>query len=129
TGWGWKDVKPVFRHLDHHFLGDSEHPPRDGELDVDAPRVRWEILDAVADAAEEIGIPKTSDFNTGDNTGSCYFHVNQKRGRRWSAARGFLKPVLGRSNLRLETDVAVDKVLFEGRRAVGVRYRRGNQMV
>jgi choline dehydrogenase len=127
TGWGWDDVKPVFRQLDRHFLGDSEHHRSDGELSVEAPRVRWDILDAIADAAEEIGIPKTPDFNTGDNTGSCYFHVNQKRGRRWSAARGFLKPVLGRPNLRLESGVQVEKVLFEGRRASGVRFRRGHE--
>jgi choline dehydrogenase len=129
TGWGWNDVQPIFRNLDRHFLGDSEYHRSDGELSVEAPRVRWDILDAIADAAEEMGIPKTPDFNTGDNTGSCYFHVNQKRGRRWSAARGFLKPVLGRPNLRLETDVAVDKVLFEGKRAAGVRFRHGNEVV
>jgi choline dehydrogenase len=129
TGWGWDDVRPVFRHLDHHFLGDSEHHSASGELHVDAPRVRWDILDAVADAAEEIGIPKTPDFNTGDNEGSCYFPVNQKRGRRWSAARGFLRPVLGRPNLRLETDVQVEAVLIEGKRATGVRFRRGNEGV
>ncbi len=129
SGWGWDDVQPVFRGLDRHFLGDSEHHSASGELSVEAPRVRWDILDAVADAAEEMGIPKTRDFNTGDNTGSCYFHVNQKRGLRWSAARGFLKPVLGRPNLRLETDVAVETVLFEGRRANGVRFRHGNQWV
>src|SRR5262249_45094649 len=64
------------------------------------------------------------DFNCGDNEGSCYFHVNQRRGRRWSAARGFLKPVLGRPNLRLETNVLVEAVVFDGRRAVGVRFRR-----
>ncbi len=91
--------------------------------------MRWQILDAIADAAEEIGIPKTPDFNTGDNTGSCYFHVNQKRGRRWSAARGFLKPVLGRPNLRLQTDVAVERVLFDGKRASGVRFRRGHESI
>jgi choline dehydrogenase len=128
-GWGWDDVRTVFRHLDHHFLGDSEHHRSDGELHVDAPRVRWDILDAVADAAEEIGIPKTPDFDTGDNEGSCYFPVNQKRGRRWSAARGFLRPVLGRPNLRLETDVQVETVLFEGKRATAVRFRRGNENV
>jgi choline dehydrogenase-like flavoprotein len=129
TGWGWDDVRPVFRQLDRHFLGDSELHSANGELSVEAPRVRWDILDAIADAAEEIGIPKTPDFNTGDNTGSCYFHVNQKRGRRWSAARGFLKPVLGRANLRLETDVLVEKVLFEGKRARGVRFWRGGECV
>jgi choline dehydrogenase len=129
TGWGWDDVKPVFRQLDRHFLGDSEHHSAGGELSVEAPRVRWNILDAIADAAEEMGIPKTPDFNTGDNTGSCYFHVNQKRGRRWSAARGFLKPVLGRANLRLETDVLVEKVLFDGKRAKGVRFQRGGETI
>ena len=129
TGWGWNDVQPVFRALDHHVLGDSAHHSASGELRVDAPRVRWDILDAVADAAAEMGIPKTPDFNTGDNEGSCYFHVNQKNGRRWSAARGFLHPVLGRANLRLETGVQVESILFDGKRAGGVRFRRGNELV
>ena len=128
TGWGWNDVQPVFRALDRHFLGDSEHHSAHGELAVDLPRVRWEILDSVIDAAEEIGIPRTADPNTGDNEGSYYFHVNQKRGRRWSAARGFLKPVLHRPNLRLVTDVAVERVLFDGKRATGLRYRQGDQV-
>jgi len=82
------------------------------------------VLDSVARAAVEMGIPMTPDFNTGDNTGVGYFHVNQKRCFRWSSARGFLKPVLHRSNLRLETGVLVEKVLFEGKRAVGIRYRQ-----
>src|SRR6185312_16117318 len=128
TGWGWDDVKPVFRRLDDHFLGESEHHGVGGEWRVEAPRVRWDILAAVADAAVEMGIPATPDFNTGDNTGVGLFHVNQKRGLRWSAARGFLKPVLKRPNLRLETGVLVDRLIFEGRRAVGVRYRRGGQV-
>ncbi len=127
TGWGWDDVRPVFRQLDRHFLGDTEHHRADGELSVELPRVRWEILDKVIAAGEEIGIPKSADPNTGDNEGSYYFHVNQKRGRRWSAARGFLKPVLHRPNLRLVTHVQVERVIFDGTRAVGVRYRQDNQ--
>jgi choline dehydrogenase len=128
TGWGWNDVQPVFRKLDRHFLGDSEHHRSDGELSVEAPRVHWKILDAIINAGEEMGVPPSADPNTGDNEGSYYFHVNQKRGRRWSAARGFLKPVLNRPNLRLVTDVQVERVLFEGKRAVGVRYTQGNQL-
>jgi len=128
TGWGWNDVRPVFRQLDRHFLGDTEHHRADGELSVELPRVRWEILDTVIEAAEEIGIPRTADPNTGDNEGSYYFHVNQKRGRRWSAARGFLKPVLHRPNLRLVTDVQAERVIFDGKRAVGVRYAHDNQV-
>jgi choline dehydrogenase-like flavoprotein len=128
-GWGWNDVQPVFRKLDRHFLGDSEHHRSDGELSVDAPRVRWKILDAIIDAGEEMGVARSADPNTGDNEGSYYFHVNQKNGRRWSAARGFLKPVLNRPNLRLETGVQVERVTFDGKRASGVRFRRGNETV
>ena len=128
-GWGWDDVRAAFKRLDNHFLGDTEHHGAGGEWRVEEPRVRWAVLDAVARAATEMGIPRTSDFNTGDNTGVGYFHVNQKRGVRWSAARAFLKPVLGRPNLRLETGVLVDQLVFEGRRAVGVKFRRNGRLV
>jgi choline dehydrogenase-like flavoprotein len=129
SGWGWDDVRPVFKRLDDHFMGESEHHGVGGEWRVEPPGVRWDILDSVAKAAVEMGIPMTPDFNTGDNTGVGYFHVNQKRGFRWSAARGFLKPILHRDNLRLETGVLVEKVLFDGKRAVGVRYRQHGRTV
>jgi len=128
SGWGWEDVAPVFRRLDDHFLGETEHHGAGGEWRVEQPRLRWDVLDAVRDAATEMGVPPTSDFNTGNNTGVGYFHVNQKRGLRWSAARGFLKPVLRRPNLRLETGVLAERVLFDGPRACGVRFRRNGQV-
>src|SRR5229473_2605469 len=93
-----------------------------GGWGIEAPRLSWIILDAVGKAAEEMGIPKIPDFNTGDNEGVGYFHVNQKRGRRWSSARGFLKPALKRANLRLEKDVLVDRLIVEDGRAAGVRF-------
>ena len=123
-GWGWDDVLPVFKKLDGHFLGDTEHHGGSGEWRVEQMRVSWPILDAVIEAATEMGIPRTDNFNTGDNNGVGYFHVNQRRGVRLSTARAFLKPVLKRPNLKVETGVLVEKVLFEGRRAVGVQYRR-----
>jgi len=129
TGWGWDDVLPVFKRLDGHFLGETEYHGGSGEWRVEPLRVRWDILDAVAKAATEMGIPATSNFNTGNNNGVGYFHVNQKRGVRMSAARAFLKPVLKRPNLRLETGVLVEKVLFDGRRAVGVRFRQNGRVV
>ena len=129
TGWGWDDVAPVFRRLDSHFLGDTEHHGAGGEWRVEESRVRWEVLDAVIKAANEMGIPQTGDFNTGDNTGVGYFHVNQKRGVRMSAARAFLKPVLKRPNLRLETGVLVEMLSFEGKRCTGVLYRQGGRLV
>ena len=129
TGWGYDDVLPLFRRLEDHFLGESEHHGVGGGWRIEAPRLSWAILDAVGDAAEEMGIRRIADFNTGDNEGISYFHVNQKRGRRWSSARGFLKPALGRPNLRLEKNVLVDRLIIENGRAVGVRYIQGNETV
>jgi choline dehydrogenase len=124
-GWSWEDVLPYFKKHEDHFLGPNEHHAVGGEWRVEFPRLRWDILDAWRAAAAQYGIKPIADFNTGDNEGSCYFHVNQKRGWRWSAARGFLKPVLKRQNLRLETGCLVEGLIFEGRRAVGVRFRQG----
>ena len=102
-GWGWDDVLPYFlRHEDHHG-GAGELHGAGGEWRVERPRISWDILDAVRDAAAEVGIPKIDDFNRGDNEGSDYFEVNQRRGLRVSAAKAFLKPVLSRKNLRLVT--------------------------
>ena len=127
AGWGWDDVLPYFKRHEDHFLGASAAHGVGGELRVEAPRVRWDLLDAFRRAAEQANIKSVVDFNTGDNEGCCAFHVNQKRGRRWSAARAFLKPVLHRANLRLETGCLVEGVVFDGRRAVGVRWRQGGQ--
>jgi choline dehydrogenase len=127
AGWGSRDVLPFFRKHEDHFLGESDAHATTGELRIEPPRVRWDILDAFCHAAEQAGIKRIADFNTGDNEGSCAFHVNQKRGRRWSAASAFLKPVLKRANLRLETGCLAEAILFEGRRAAGVRWRQGGE--
>jgi choline dehydrogenase-like flavoprotein len=124
TGWGWNDVLPVFKKHENHFLGESAHHAVGGEWRIEHPRVRWDLLDAFRAAAEQAGVKRIVDFNTGDNEGSAPYHVNQKFGRRWSAARGFLKPVLNRQNLRLETGCLVERVEFDGKRASGVRFRQ-----
>jgi choline dehydrogenase-like flavoprotein len=124
-GWGWDDVLPYFKkHEDHHAGANALHGAG-GEWRIERPRVSWPILDAVRQAAAQVGIPEVSDFNTGDNEGSDYFEVNQKTGVRWSAARGFLKPVLSRSNLQLVTEAHVEHVIIEEGRSIGVRYARG----
>ncbi|MFT4097857.1 MAG: GMC family oxidoreductase N-terminal domain-containing protein [Rhodoblastus sp.] len=128
-GWGWDDVLPAFKRLEDHFLGASEHHGVGGGWRIEAPRISWPVLNAVADAAVEMGVPRTPDFNTGDNEGVGYFHVNQKAGRRWSSARGFLNPALARANLRLETGVEVDSLILENGRAIGVRFRQNGEMV
>jgi choline dehydrogenase len=127
-GWSWDDVLPYFKKHEDNFLGMSEHHGTGGEWRVEFPRIRWDIIDVWREAAAQYGIAPIADFNTGDNEGSCYFHVNQKRGRRWSAARGFLKPVLNRKNLRLETGCLVEGLTLDGKsgslRATGVRWRQ-----
>jgi choline dehydrogenase len=127
AGWGWDDVLPFFKQHENHFLGDDALYGTSGELRIEAPRVRWDLLDAFRTAAGQAGIKAVTDFNTGDNEGCSAFHVNQKRGRRWSSATAFLKPVLSRSNLRLETGCLVEAVVFNGRRATGVRWRQNGQ--
>ena len=130
TGWGWDDVKPVFRGLEDHFLGDSEHHGTGGGWRVEAPRVRWDLLDRVREAAVQMGVRPLDDFNTGDNEGVSYFHVNQKKGLRWSSARGFIKPVIDeRDNLDLLSGVLVEKVIVENGRATGVQFRQGGESV
>ena len=122
AGWGWDDVLPYFRRQEDHHGGTSELHGSGGEWRVERPRVSWPILDAVREAGIEVGIPKIADFNQGDNEGSSYFEINQRRGRRWSAATAFLKPILKRPNLHLATGAHVERILFDGRRATGLRY-------
>jgi choline dehydrogenase-like flavoprotein len=124
AGWGWDDVLPFFRRHENHFMGESAAHATGGEWPVAAPRVRWDLLDAFRAAAEQAGIKSIADFNSGDNEGCCAFHVNQKRGRRVSTARAFLKPVLHRANLRLETGCLAEAIVFDQKRAAGVRWRQ-----
>ncbi len=124
AGWGWDDVLPFFKRHENHFLGESEAHAVGGEWPVSAPRVRWDLLDAFRAAAEQAGIKSIPDFNRGDNEGCCAFHVNQKHGRRVSTARAFLRPALHRANLRLETGCLAEGVVFDGKRAAGVRWRQ-----
>jgi choline dehydrogenase len=122
-GWGWDDVLKIYKSHEDHFGGANDLHGTGGEWRIEPARMRWEILDKVAAAAEQTGIPKTDDFNRGNNFGSSYFQVNHKTGRRWSAARGFLKPVLNRPNLTLMTGAHVEKIIIQDKRAAGVRFR------
>jgi len=122
VGWGWDDVLPYFIKSEDHFAGANEFHGAGGGLHVDQQRLHWDLLDAFRDAAEQYGIPKIDDFNRGDNTGSSYFQVTQKHGRRWSAADAFLRSALHRPNLRLQTHALVRRIVIENGRAVGVEF-------
>jgi choline dehydrogenase len=125
SGWSWDDVLPYFRKSEDHFAGSDELHGAGGEVRVERQRLHWPILDAVRDAAAEIGIPKVDDFNRGDNEGSSYFHVTQKRGVRWSATRAFLRPAMARPNLRVMTGAEATRILFQGMRATGLEFLLG----
>lgn len=126
-GWGWDDVLPYFKRAEDHYEGPSAFHGRGGEIRVEKQRLRWDILEAFRDACQEQGIPASHDFNTGDNDGAGFFQVTQRRGWRWSASDAFLKPVSGRANLKVETGALVDRVLFDGTRAVGIAYSVGSE--
>lgn len=120
TGWGWDDVQPLFIRSEDYFAGPSEHHGAGGPWRIERQRLRWDILDDWARAAEAEGIPCVEDFNTGDNEGVGYFKVSQKSGLRMSAARAFLRPAMRRPNLTVLTHRHVRRVVFEGHRAVGL---------
>ena len=115
AGWSWDEVLPLFRKVEDYQHGADEMHGVGGELRVEEGRVRWEILEAWRDAAEECGIPKIREFNRGDNFGSAYFQMNQRRGVRWSATKAFLRPVLSRPNLTVITNALVERMRI-GRR-------------
>ena len=120
-GWGWDDVLPYFlKSEDNLALEPSDLHARGGEWRIEKPRISWEILDAFMEAAVQSGLPKVEDFNTGNNQGVGYFHVNQKRGWRWNTSRGFLKPIENRQNLRVVTGAHTKRVLIKEAKATGV---------
>nr|WP_111300675.1 GMC family oxidoreductase N-terminal domain-containing protein [Paracoccus saliphilus] len=126
-GWGWNDVLPHFRATERHYEPACDLHGDQGELRVERQRLRWPILDAVAEAAQELGLPACPDFNCGDNEGVGYFPVTQRKGIRWNARKAFLNPARGRPNLRIETDAQVLRLQIEGRRVTGVLFDQHGQ--
>ncbi|XAH24126.1 GMC family oxidoreductase N-terminal domain-containing protein [Xylophilus sp. GW821-FHT01B05] len=145
--WRWDQVLPAFRHHEDHYKGgDALHgaagmAASDGyrgsghEWRVEKQRLRWDILDAFAQAAQQAGIPASEDFNRGDNEGVGYFEVNQKSGWRWNTAKAFLRPVCyGRSNFEMWTGAQVSRLQIERQpdgslRCSGAQVWNGQQMV
>ena len=124
-GWSWAECLPAFlKHEDFHRGADALHGAG-GEWRIERQRLRWDVLDAFAEAAQQAGIPACDDFNRGNNEGVGYFEVNQRAGWRWNAAKAFLKPVLGRDNLQLWTGAHASRLLIEDAplRVAGIEVR------
>ncbi len=129
-GWSWAECLPGFlAHEDFYKGADAFHaaPGFDpkgrrpgGEWRVEKQRLHWPILDAFAAAAEQAGLPRSHDFNRGDNEGVGYFDVNQRAGVRWNATKAFLRPAFARPNLQVWTGAHIHRLAFDGRRASGV---------
>jgi choline dehydrogenase len=128
AGWGWDDVLPYFLKSEAHHGGDSALHGGSGEWRVEKQRLSWPILDAFRDAAEELGIPRTDDFNTGTNEGSGYFEVNQKNGVRWNTSKAFLRGIEGRQNLRVVTGAETERLTFDGGRVTGLLFRKDGRL-
>ena len=127
AGWSWESVFPVFKQSEDNYRGAGDAHGAGGEWRVEQQRLSWEILDAFGEAAAEAGIPKTDDFNRGDNEGSGRFEVNQRRGVRWNASKAFLRPAMQRKNLTVLTDALVERVGVAGGRATGIEFSRGGE--
>jgi choline dehydrogenase len=135
AAWSWDSCLPYFKKHEDYYKGADALHGVGGEWRVERQRLRWDVLDAFANAAQEAGIPHSEDFNRGDNEGVGYFQVNQKDGWRWNTAKAFLRPTCaGRSNFALWTDAQVARLLFEtrpdgSRRCTGAEVWTGEQMV
>jgi len=128
VGWSWDDVLPYFKRIENYPRGENAAHGVGGELGVQENRQRWEVVEAWKRAAIDFGIPETDDHNAGDNEGVAYFQGTIRNGRRCSAARAFLYPVMDRKNLRVVTQAHARQVRFEGKRAVGVEFRQGDAL-
>jgi choline dehydrogenase len=125
--WGYADVLPYFKRLEHAVDGDAAYHGRDGPLWCSPIPRKHELIEAVIVAGNELGLPRNDDFNGASQEGVGYYHLNTRHGRRCSTAVAYLRPARGRPNLRIETNARVLAIGFAGRRATEVRYRQGDR--
>ncbi len=126
-GWSYDDVLPYFVKAEHNERGASAYHGVGGPLNVADLRQANPLSRAFVEAAAQAGIPRNPDFNGARQEGAGLCQVTQKRGRRWSTARAYLRPALRRPNLSVVTGAHVLRVAMEGRRAAGVVYERGGR--
>jgi len=126
-GWSYADCLPYFKRMESCDAGDDAHRGREGPLHLERGLARGALFDAFFDAALQAGYAHTDDVNGYRQEGFARFDRNVRRGMRWSAARAYLHPVRRRSNLEVRCHAFATRILFEGRRAIGVEYRRGRR--
>jgi choline dehydrogenase len=127
TGWGWGDVLPYFRKAEESERGETDLHGSEGPLHTSTRSLSNPLIDAFLEAAEQTGIARTDDFNGPKMAGAGLYDSTTKNGRRWSTARAYLDPAMGRKNLDIWTDTLVERVLFDGAKVSGVQLTRGGQ--
>jgi choline dehydrogenase len=128
-GWGYEDILPYFRRSETNDRGASEFHGGDGPVHVSSIKGRHELMEAFIEAANAIGVPRNDDFNGAHQRGAGYFQLTTRAGLRSSTAKAYLRSGIAGKNLEVVTDAHAEGVVFEGRCAVGVRYRAGNELV
>lgn len=123
-GWSYDDVLPYFRRSENQQRGADDYHGGEGPLYVSDTVERYEIVEAFIAACEEAGVPRTADFNGRVQEGAGYFQLTARNGRRCSAAQAYLAPITNRRNLEIVTDALAHRLLFDGRRAIGLEYER-----
>ena len=126
AGWGYRHVLPYFRRAETNAEGGDEYRGDSGPLHTRYGTLQNPLHHAWLQAAQEAGYQATPDYNGRQQEGFGRMAMTVRDGRRWSAANAYLKPARGRENLQIVTHALATSILFEGKRAVGVRYRRGN---
>lgn len=125
SGWGYCDVLPYFIKLESNAeFGDGQLHGKFGPLQISSIRAKHELIEAAIASAERLGVPRTRDFNGRIQEGAGYYQLTTRAGWRASAAQAYLRPARRRPNLSVLTEALATKVIFEGRRAVGLRYRQ-----
>jgi choline dehydrogenase len=128
TGWGYDEVLPYFIRAEGNERGSNPLHGGDGPLKVSDIGAQHELIEAFIGGAQQIGVPRTDDFNGARQEGAGYFQLNTWKGWRCSTAKAYLAPARRRGNLRVETEAMAAGIDFEGARASGVRYRQGGVM-
>ena len=129
AGWTWDEVLPYFMRAEDQERGADEFHGTGGPLSVSNMRVRRDLCDAFIEGAAQCGIPARDDFNRDDNEGAGYFQLTARNGVRCSTAVGYLNPVRRRSNLTIVTKSQVERIVFDGKGATGVVFRRSGTRV
>jgi choline dehydrogenase len=128
TGWSYQEILPYFRKSEHNERGENAYHGVNGPLRVSNIKHTNPLIEAFIAGAQELGVPRTEDFNGEEQRGAGYYQLTTWKGWRWSTAKGYLKPARARQNLMVLTEAQTMKILTKGKQAIGVQYKHENEV-